>query len=1203
MRVLRTLFLGLLFSVITSGTGWAQATAQLSGTVTDATGALIPGVEVTANQTDTGFSRTVVTNETGSWILPNVALGPYDVGATLPGFSTFLQTGIILQVGDSLVIDIVLEVGQVAQTIEVAATAALVETRNVSISQVMDTARIVDLPLNGRNVAQLLVLQGGATEAMQEGGYAFPNRMTITSAGALGISTDYTLDGIRHIDPYDGLALPLPFPDAIAEFKTEIGGLSASQHRSAQVSSVTRSGTNEFHGNAFWFVRNDLFNARHHGSKTHSTLKRNQYGGTVGGPALRNKLFFFGGYQGTTLRSDAQNEEAFVPTPAMMAGDFTTIVSKGCDGNGKLLGTKIENQYPLFFSRDYGSKNPFNADGIVGNADDNHIDPALYNPVAKALVAKLPSTTDPCGLVTFGDFSVQDQYQYVTRVDYQLSQDHTLFGRYLETQSDIPSSFQFSGGNILASGLGTLATNYAFTFGVTSVLSANLVNSFRISATRTKQRRFPSEIGFDATDIGANVYSDAIDNAPSIEVEDGFELGGNIRRLGLNLFQFHEELSVSMGAHQFNFGALYSEARTNTVSGTTLAPNFNFGNDMSGIGFGDFLLGKPASFVQSRGNENLARMKFPAAWIHDMWQMSPTVSISAGLRWSPTFAFVDFRRPVPNSVMFDLGLYKAGARSKVFTNQPPGFVYAGDATYPFATNVDASKFPGDGTINVAAPRADLWKPGYNQWAPRLGFAWDVNGDGRTSVRASYSLAYEQYPTIYRLGSAQAQPPWGNSSNISFPTGGMTDPWATAAQVAAGQLSNGGPFPSSSSLSGELVAGGTYLPSEPDLKPTYTQSWNLSLQREVGSDTLVSATYLGTAIVHTQAAISLNPTVYVPGVFDANGKCFVNTTIRHHDQTTTAISNHSYSGRAGSDCSTISTRIDRRELALTRPDARGEIGTMGMVVGGGTQNYHGLLLSTTHRGQGGNSLNANYTWSHCIGDYLGRSNGGYGSSAQHTFQNRADRGLDRGNCTSDERHALNMSGVVQTPEFANRALNLVGSGWRLSGIYRRNSGGNANRASDSATNNSVQMGRPARSQAGTRGGDDPAMSAIENQRPLLVSASNMYGDTSGAAGTTWLNRSAFATPKPGDQMTNPQIMGRGNVVLPVEWQFDIGMSRAFSLTENHSIEFRMEVFNVTNSYLANVRLIQNYLSSKRFAQVRSANALSPRILQFALKYDF
>ena len=1196
MKILRNLFLGFLLSVMTCGSVWAQATAQISGTVTDSTGALIPGVEVTASQTATGASRTVVTNETGSYIMTNLALGPYRLEATLPGFSTFLQTGLVLQVGDSPVVNIALEVGQVAQTIEVTANVALVETRNVSISQVMETARIVALPLNGRNVQQLLVLQGGATEAMTEGGYAFPNRMTISAAGALGFSTDYTLDGIRHLDPYDGLALPLPFPDALSEFKTEIGGMSAAQHRSAQVSSVTRSGTNEFHGNLFEFVRNDLFNARHHGSRTRSTLKRNQYGGTFGGPALRNRLFFFGGFQGTNIRADSSSEEAFIPTPAMLQGDFSAIASDACAGSGGLgrLGTNIEDDFPTAFDRDFGGQNPFDA--------NNQIDTQFLDPVALALVARFPNPIDECGQVIFGEFENQDLHQWLTRVDYQMSDNFSLFGRYMFSQSDIPSGFQFDTSNILSSSNGTLAKNYAATVGSTYVISPTVIYSLRLSATRTRQRRFPSDLGFDATALGANVYSDAIPGAPAIEVDDNFNLGGNIRRLGLNLFQLQNDVSMTIGSHQINFGGLLSEARTTTVSGTTLAPNFNFTDDFTGHALGDFLLGRPSSFIQSRGNENISRMKFHALWVNDTWQARPGVTISAGVRWAPTWAFVDFRRPVPNSVFFDMDLYRSGTRSDVFPNQPPGFVYAGDATFPFETNVDASQFPGDGSINVGKPRADLWTPHYNQFAPRVGLAWDVQGDGRTSLRASYGLAFEQYPTIYRLGSAQAQPPWGNSSRIIFPPGGFQDPWATDAQVAAGTLSDGGPFPSVSALDAPLVLGGTYLPAEPDLKATYTQSWNLSLQREVTTGTLLSATYLGTSIIHTQAAIAINPSIFIPGVGDANGNCFFTGTFQHFDGRSTSLDGVlPYTVGAGSACSTNGNTGDRRELALLSPEFTGEIGRMGLVVGGGTQNYHGMLLSMTHRTSGGRSMNVNYTWSHCLGDYLGRSNGGYGSSANHTFQDRDDRSQDRGNCRSDERHAFNLSGVVQSPEFANPTLRVLGSGWQFSAIFRRNSGGNAGRSSDSVANRTVTIGRPARSQAGASGGDNPLLNDIDNQRPVLLS-NDIYNDTSGAAGTVWLNRSAFGTPDPA-LVGQQAIIGAQTLRLPVEMVFDIGISREFQIRETHIFEFRTEVFNVMNNYRPNVRLIQNYLSSRRFGQLRSSDALDQRILQFAVKYSF
>src|SRR5690242_16708546 len=316
------LLVGMVFLLMT-GTGlWAQATAQINGVVQDSSGAVLPGVEITATQTETGASRMTVANESGLYILPSLPLGPYKLEASLPGFRTFAQSGIVLQVGDNPRINITLQVGQVSEQVEVQANASLVETRNVSVGQVMETQRILDLPLNVRDPAQLVLLNGASMQVTPAGGYGFGGtRMAIATAGWFGTGTDYTLDGIGHIDPFDSLPLPLPFPDALSEFKTEIGGQAASQGRGSQVSAVTKSGTNQFHGDLFEFVRNDLFNARNYFAVSHSTLKRNQFGGTIGGPIKRDKLFFFTGYQGTTLRSDPADTRQYVPTAAMLAGD------------------------------------------------------------------------------------------------------------------------------------------------------------------------------------------------------------------------------------------------------------------------------------------------------------------------------------------------------------------------------------------------------------------------------------------------------------------------------------------------------------------------------------------------------------------------------------------------------------------------------------------------------------------------------------------------------------------------------------------------------------------------------------------------------------------------------------------------------------------------------------------------------------------
>src|SRR5437867_11734328 len=192
-----------LVSAMTCGSAWAQATAQISGSLQDRSGAVLPGVEVTATRTDTGISRTTVTNETGYYVLPNLPLGPYKLEANLQGFRKFVQTGIVLQVNSKPAINLVLQVGEVSETVEVQANAGLVETRSLSVGQVMETARIVELPLNGRNAQELLLLGGGAVQTAPAGGMSFPGRLTISSAGTLGTSTEYTLDGIRHVDPYD----------------------------------------------------------------------------------------------------------------------------------------------------------------------------------------------------------------------------------------------------------------------------------------------------------------------------------------------------------------------------------------------------------------------------------------------------------------------------------------------------------------------------------------------------------------------------------------------------------------------------------------------------------------------------------------------------------------------------------------------------------------------------------------------------------------------------------------------------------------------------------------------------------------------------------------------------------------------------------------------------------------------------------------
>jgi hypothetical protein len=382
-RISTRLLVGLFVCLMSCSSVWAQATAQISGATQDQSGAVLPGVEISAQQTETGIIRMTVTNENGYYVLPNLPLGPYKLEASLPGFRTFVQTGIVLQVSSNPTINVTLQVGSVAETIEVQANTSLVETRSLSVGQVMETARIVELPLNGRNVQELLLLNGGTVQTAPDGGMSFPSgRLLLSSAGARGTAGEMTLDGISHISPYDAYPLPLPFPDALSEFKTEIGGQSAQQSRGSQASAVTKSGTNEFHGDLFEFVRNDLFNARPYFSLTSGSLKRNQFGGTAGGAIVKNRLFFFGGYQGTTIRQDATDNRQFVPTAAMLSGDFTTFASPACNP-----GRQITLRAPFV---------------------NNRVDPSQFSSVALKVIDRIPKTNDPCGQINFGAPTVEN---------------------------------------------------------------------------------------------------------------------------------------------------------------------------------------------------------------------------------------------------------------------------------------------------------------------------------------------------------------------------------------------------------------------------------------------------------------------------------------------------------------------------------------------------------------------------------------------------------------------------------------------------------------------------------------------------------------------------------------------------------------------------------------------------------------------------
>ena len=710
---------------------WAQSTAQVSGTVRDPSGAVLPGVEVGLTQTDTGLVRSVVTNETGSYSVTNLPVGPYRLEAGLPGFRTYVQTGILLQVSANPVINVVLEVGQVSETIEVQADAALVETRSTGIGQLIDNVRVLELPLNARQVTELIILSGTAVG----GGSQTTNRNypsdTISVGGGTNDSLTFLLDGGTHNDAYTQLNLPLPFPDALQEFKVETSAVPAQygQHAGGAVNVVTKSGTNAFHGTAFEYVRNKVFNARNTFALERDGLKRNQFGGVLGGPVVQNKLFFFGGYQLTLQRSQPTSNTAFVPTPAMLAGDWTRVTSTECNSGGQIT-----------------LRAPF---------QNNRIDPALLSTPALNLAKRLPSTADPCGKVQYGQRTDYDEHLVVGRIDYQANGKHLLFGRYELGHLFTPTTY--NGKDPFVTQPDYLQQAHSLVLGDTYTIGTGLVSSFRATLLRVVNDRTIPDF-FTLTDLGVkNVYyPKEWPKLTQLSVSGAFSLVGTTASPSVTnstTYQFAEDLSWVKGTHQLGFGVNHIHQIMNYVAGTSSAGSFSFTATNTGMSLGDFMVGRPSSWSQNEVSPWYLRQNYVGVYLQDTWKANSRLTLNGGLRWEPYLPAYD---PIVKTAHFEKSWFDRGLRSTVFKNAPAGLLFAGDTGVPDTPSITGRE--------------------WLRFSPRLGLAWDPNGDGMMTVRAAYGLMLD-YPKMGRFGGIRNTPPKNLLISISNPAGGFEDPWA------------------------------------------------------------------------------------------------------------------------------------------------------------------------------------------------------------------------------------------------------------------------------------------------------------------------------------------------------------------------------------------------------------------------------------------
>jgi hypothetical protein len=800
----------------------AVSIAELGGTVTDPSGAPISGAQVRATETEKQQVRNTVSDSQGRYTLPNLPVGPYRLEVTGPGFKTYVQNGIVLQVGNSVTVNVQMQLGSLSESVQVEASAGMVETKENAVSQVIDERRIVDLPLNGRQPTQLILLSGAALTTPgggMTGSKNYFSSTTISVAGGQANGVNYLLDGGDNNDSFTNVNLPIPFPDALQEFSVQTSSLPArfGLHPGAVVNAVTKSGTNDLHGSLFEFLRNGDLNARNTFAPVHDSLKRNQFGGTLGGRVIKDKLFFFAGYQGTRQRSDPPQTTSFVPNAAVLAGDFSVIDAAASTG-GCVSGSTARTL-----------KDPTTGLAFPGN----QIPVNRFNPQSLNLLKYIPSSSDKCGKLTYGIPTTGDENQEIARIDWVQNAKHSLYGRYFVAGYKNPPVFD--GKNLLTT---TQAGNFeraqTITLADTYSFSPTLLNSFHATANRRRDDRGVAENVINPRSLGLNIAA-PVPNFILATVSNYFSVGCGTcapAHFNVNSFHFADDVDWIHGRHQLAFGVNIIRDQMNVVNSFQRNGNFNFNGTITGDALADFMLGLQNDYTQSDTLDNATRATVIALYAQDSIKIARNLTINAGLRWEPTFPAYDY---FARGDSFSRDAFAAGRRSTRFTNAPVGLLFYGDEGVPKSYS-QGSMFG---------------------MAPRLGLVWDPKGDGKQTLRVSGAILRDTAEVFYNE-RLTTNAPWGNQIDIPNPVGGFTNPFQG--------YPGGNPFPSPvpPPANFPFPAAGIYVNMPLKIHPTYTAQWNASFQRQITANWLASASYMGNKTTHIWVGEDINPAVYIPG---------------------------------------------------------------------------------------------------------------------------------------------------------------------------------------------------------------------------------------------------------------------------------------------------------------------------------------------------
>ena len=909
-----------------------DASGRVVGTITDRSGAVIPNAHVVVTNADTHVARDTVTNSSGFYQVLSLPIGNYTVSADHKGFNPVTTTASKLEINQSLKIDIKLEVGSKTETVTVESAAATVETINPTMASTVSDRSVQDLPLNGRNVLDLALLQPGVLPADN------PNNTSASSAntafsvsGGRNDSNTFILDGGANNDLLDNGVVYNPNPDAVQEFKVLTSNFTAEYGRNGGgiVTVVTKSGTNAFHGSAYEYNRNDAYNANDFFSNLNNqpraVLKRNQFGGTIGGPVLKNKLFFFGSYEGQRQNALQPGGQVTVLTPQEAAGDFS--------GSPNQAAVASFLQANPFFQPDPTKRG-------VNPGDPTVIDPTTIDPVAKAYLAAGLLPTNATGSASFQNPAQNNYDQMTGKFDWDLTEkDH-----FTTTLGRLQANFLNPGPGGIPGFNATTENHRQFLhFAYTRVISPTVLNEFHISAQRTDTLQSkPAQAAPIPSALGVAITPDIATGPPRLDFPNltvGFSIQGP-SHLTDNTFNFSDTLSWIHGKHTLKFGGSFIAFQDNQVFDFIGNGLFDFGNSNgAGDPFANFLVGLPQDFLQFPAAPSNIRGKSTFVFGQDEWHIKSNLVLTLGLRY-------EYSTPKSDTFgrTFDI---IPGQQSTVFPGAPVGLVFPGDKGAPTGANF----------------------PDKNDFAPRFGFAWQPFKDSKTSIRGGFGVFYDVLKAEDNF-QFNGQVPFASAAAFGFPdpsVGGGAGPFNFLGDPF-GSTGNPNPFPSKPvdhnvnffNTFGTFGGGGVFF-VDPHLRTPYTYQYNLSIEHEVARKTTVEAAYVGSSSRKLTALRDVNP--FDPATLSsANPQRVLNET----------------PGNVPSDANTD-----------------GSFGFLNEFTNSANANYNALQLSlrkqSTSSRLGNTYFTLGYTYAHSIDDASGfrQFNSNVPSLNPHIFRSSSD----------------------------------------------------------------------------------------------------------------------------------------------------------------------------------------------------------------------